>query len=894
MGRDEELDKELQFHIDERVDELVASGANPAEARRQARLELGGVMQTKEAVRDLGAWAIVNGLVQDIRLAFRSLRATPIVTAVAVLSLALGIGANTAIFSLVNSLLLRALPVKEPARLVLIKGREWLGGYPQWNYPTWEQLRQRRALFDGVTAYSPTARANLTIAGDTQHVDGLMASGSFFDTLGVSAVIGRTFSDADDRRDGGPDGPVAVISYSFWQRHFHGAADAIGKILPIENVPFTVVGVTPSDFFGPDVGRTFDAIVPLGTEPLVSRRESRLNNPGTTWLNVIARLKPDRMLETTQIALRAEQAHIFDVTRPPWGGQALDEYLKQTFTIVPAATGDSSMREAYERPLVTILAVVALVLLIACANIANLLLARATARHHELCVRRALGASRWRLARQLLTESVLLAAIGSTLGLLIASWASRVLVAQLSTRARTVMLDLSLDRRVLAFTIVITAVTALLFGVLPALQGSGAAPMDALKERAQNGRDTGSRRGRFAGGLVVAQIALSLVLVVAAGLFVRTFVALSTRGLGFDRDRVLVASVNAHSASIEPAQRLRIYAEARDAVRALPGVMDAALSAQTPPIEGATMLLGLKQVSGGPLLIERPLDERLGILGIVGPGFFSTLGTPITAGRDFTARDAKTAPLVAVVNQAFARAYLNGENPVGHTVESSMPALSMEIVGVAADAVYRSLRAPVQPVVYIPLTQASWAPIPMTAQLNLSLRTSAGGSPEGLIKGAAAAIRAVNPDLTVTFTSLSDQLDASLTQERIIAMLSGFFGALALLLASLGLYGVTAYAVALRRSEIGIRMALGAAPGSVVRLVLARVTTLVAIGVVVGAGISVWASQFVATLLYGLEPHDPVTLAGAAVTLGAVGAIAGWLPARRASRIDPAEVLRDS
>jgi predicted permease len=492
-----------------------------------------------------------------------------------------------------------------------------------------------------------------------------------------------------------------------------------------------------------------------------------------------------------------------------------------------------------------------------------------------------------------LTESVLLASIGSAIGLLIASWGSRLLVGQLSTRARTVVLDLSIDRRVLAFTIAVTAITALLFGVMPALLGSGVAPMEALKERRQNGRHQGAHGGRLSGGLVVAQVALSLVLVVGAGLFGRTFVALSSRGLGFDRERVLVANVNAHSSMIDVAQRLRIYGAARDAVRALPGVADAALSAQTPPIEGTTMILGLRQVSGGPLLIERPLEQRLGILGFVGPGFFRTLDTPILAGRDFTEADAKGAPLVAVVNQALARAYLNGENPVGHTLQSSMPALTMTIVGVTADAVYQSVRAPVRPVVYVPLAQATWAPTPMTAQLDLSVRT-AGGTPESLVRSVGAAIRGTNPNLAVTLVPLSDQVGASITQERIIAMLSAFFGGLALLLASLGLYGVTAYSVARRRAEIGIRMALGATQSGVVRLVLSRVTKLVAIGVAVGAGLSLWASTFVATLLYGLEPRDPATLAGAAVVLAAVGAAAGWLPAHRASRIDPAEVLRES
>ena len=828
---------------------------------------------------------------QDLRLAIRSLCATPVVTVVAILSLALGIGANTAIFSLVNSLMLRELPVREPSRLVMLKGRE-SSMFPEWNYPVWLQLQQRRGLFDTIAAYSPTARANLTIPGDTQKVDGLLASGSFFDTLGVSAILGRTFSEVDDQRNGGPDGPVTVISYRFWQRYFHGAPDVIGKTVPFESVAFSVVGVTGPDFFGPDVGRTFDAIVPIGVEPLVSRRESLVNNPSATWLNVIARLRPDLTSETTTASLRAQQAHIFDVTRPPWSGDSLARYLKQTLTLVPAATGGSTIRETYQRPLITILVVVAMVLLIACANIANLLLARATARRHELSVRLALGASRWRIVRQLLTESALLAAIGSALGLAIALWGSRLLVRQLSTQARSVFLDLSIDGHVLFFTMGVTAITALLFGVAPALRVSNVAPIDALKERGQTGQSGDGHGSRLASGMVVAQMALSLMLVVAAGLFGRTFIALKTRSLGFERDRVLVAMVNAHSAAIDPAQRLRIYGEAREVVLALPGVADAALSAQTPPIDGATMIVGLKQVSGGELLADRPLNERTNILGFVGPGFFGTFGTPITAGRDFTDRDQRGAPPVAIVNHTFAAKFLKGLDPVGRTLDTSMPALSMAIVGLSADAVYRSVRAPVQPVIYVPLTQATWAPTPMTAQVNLSVRTH-GGRPEELARSTGAAIRAVNPDLAVTFTSLSAQLDDSLTQERVVAMLSGFFGALALLLAGLGLYGVTSYAVSRRRTEIGIRVALGAAPSGVVRLVLARVTGLVEIGVLVGAGISVWATTFVATLLYGLEPRDPLTLAGAVLVLGAVGTLAGWLPAWRASRIDPAAVLRE-
>src|ERR1700730_16743329 len=355
MGRDEDLDKELRFHIEERVAELVAAGVTPDEARRRARLEFGGVIQVKEAVRDQHVWSLVNGLLQDVRLAIRSLRATPVVTIVAVLSLALGIGANTAMFSLVNSLLLRTLPVREPGRLVTVRSHE-PEGFPEWSYPVWDEVRQRPQLFDGVAAWSPTVPANVTTNGDTQKADGLFASSSFFETLGVPAFIGRTFSGADDRRGGGPDGPVAVISYGFWQRRFSGSASAIGSTVTLENVPFTVVGITPPDFFGADVGRTFDVIVPLGTEPLVSRSESRIASSSVSWLNIVARLKSQETIDTATAALRGIGPQILDATLPEdWPKAALDDYRARVFSLAPAATGDSSLRGTYQRPLLTIM-----------------------------------------------------------------------------------------------------------------------------------------------------------------------------------------------------------------------------------------------------------------------------------------------------------------------------------------------------------------------------------------------------------------------------------------------------------------------------------------------------------------------------------------------------------
>jgi putative ABC transport system permease protein len=830
---------------------------------------------------------------QDLRLAIRALRSTPVVTGVAILSLALGIGANTAIFSLVNSLLLRALPVVEPQRLVTVASPRAveLGGTGGWSYPVWEQVRERPQLFDSVVAWG-TQRFNLAQGGETQFIDGLLTSGSYFRVLGVPALLGRTITDADDRRGGGPDGAVAVISYGFWQRRFGGAADAVGQTLVIEHVPFTIVGVTPQEFFGMAVGRTFDVAVPIGDEPLIRGRESRLDNRNFSWLTIVARLGPGQTIEAARTALQRVQPQIRDATLPNAPKAFLDQYLtgREGLTLVSTAADNSGMRGRYRRPLLTIMVVVALVLLIASANIANLLLARTTARRHELSVRLALGASRWRLLRQHLAESLVLAATGTAFGFLIASWGSRVLVRQLSTQNNTVFLDLALDWRVLMFTTGVMAITVVLSALAPAIRTSGIAPMDALKE---HGRGTaGDARGSVANGLIVVQVALSVVLVVGAGLFVRTFATLATRDLGFERDRALLVNVAAQRAAVDPAQRRPLFERVSETVRGLPGVADAALSTIT-PVQGGGMIRRI-EVSGGVAVPPTLLGGIANSMGNqISSRWFSTLGIPIIAGRDFTDRDRGDSSAVAIVNLALARRFLDGGSPLGHTI-TNIPLFGrpLEIVGVVGDSVYGSLREPAQPTVYTPLGQFD-GPADMLSSVNLTVRSS-GGSPALLTKSVAAAIVGLDPGLTLTFRPLADQVNSSLTQERIVAMLSGFFGALALLLAGLGLYGVTSYAVARRRPEIGIRVALGASPAGVVRLVLVRVAWLVGIGVLIGAVVSLWTSQFVATLLYGLQPRDPITLVGATVTLAIVGLLAGWLPAWRASRIDPAQVLRES
>jgi predicted permease len=825
-------------------------------------------------------------MMHDPRLAVRSLRATPIVTLVAILSLALGIGANTAMFSLVDSLILRALPVHEPQRLAILTDRapqsEW------WTNPIWEQVRDRR-VFDHAFAWS-SLQFDLASSGESRMIDGIYASGAMYDTLGVNAMLGRTLRAADDRRGCGDAGPVAVIGYAFWQRQYGGDADAVGRVLTLNSVPFTIVGVTGPEFFGPDVGRSVDVTIPLGCEPLIRRAESFLDRRSTWWLTVMVRLGPSETLDRASALARGVQPQVRDATIPPdWPAAERATYLKDPFGFIPGATGLSQLRQRYEQPLVTILIVVSIVLLVACANIANLLLARATARHHEWSVRLALGASRWRLVRLLLTESLLLSAVGAAFGIVLARWSSQLLVRQLTTQASIIVLDLSIDRRVLAFTTAVTILTALIFGTAPAFYAADAAPIEALKEHTR-GSMRGARAG-IASGLVVAQVALSVVLVVAAGLFGRTFASLATQRLGFDRERVLVVSIGKPRAMTQPEDRLPLYERIHEAAAAVPGVAHAAVSLVS-PVAGMTWNTRI-QVSGG---VDVPERDRVAFFNGMTPGWTETYGTPLKAGRDLNDRDTAAAPRVALVNEAFARRFLNGANPVGHTLQQVMFAqvAPREIVGLVGDAVYRNIREPVPPTMYVPLTQFDTRPQqPIPAQVTLAVR-AASGPPAQLARAVSSAILAVNPGVSMQFRTLGDQVDASLTQERIVAMLSGFFGALALLLAGLGLYGVTSYAVTRRRGEIGIRMALGAAPAGVVRLVLTRVAWLVAIGVAIGIGISAWASQFVASLLFGLPPRDPLTLVAAATTLAAVGAVAGWLPAYRASCIDPAEVLRDS
>jgi putative ABC transport system permease protein len=810
----------------------------------------------------------------DLRSAVRSLRATPLVTGVAVLSLTLGIGASIVIFSLTNSLLLRKLPVRDPSALVLVTDAT-VPGVRAYALGVWESFRRFVDVFDGTLAWSPT-EFNLVPRGEAQIASGAWVTGSYFETLGLSPLLGRVLSDSDDRRNGGVDGPVAVISYAFWQRQYGAAPDVIGRPLMLNGVSFTVVGVTPPRFSGLDVGRRADVIVPFGAATLMP-------GPENLQVTIMARRRADQTIEAATVALRRLQPQIREASLPQgsrWRQQDLDAYLRDGFVLLPGATGNSRLRIRYERPLSLLMAVVALVLLIASANITNLLLARATDRRWELQVRAALGASRWRLIRGLLAESLVIASVGAALGVALASSGSSLVLRQFSTRINPIYLDVSIDSTVALFAIALTGLVTLLAGIVPAIRSTQLVHSTLLRTTAP------SEGARFVGpsaALIVLQVALSVVLVVGAGLFLRTFTSLMTVPLGFEPERVLMAAINAADARVPPSQRLLMFQRVRDAVRSVPGVADAAFSFLT-PVSGPILLRPIE----GRAISER---ERMSSVNLVSPGWFRTLGTRIVAGREFVDADrAGTSPVV-VVNEAFVRKFLNSSNPLGQVVRMGIVGPNpgaAEVVGVAEDAVYSSLRQPAPPTVYFPLAQLQSVP---PASLTLTVRSET-APPLQMTRSVAAAIGTIDPEAALAFRPLTEQINASLAQERVLALLSGFFGGFAVLLAGLGLFGVTAYSVSRRRREIGIRMALGAAPASVIRLIVGRVCFVIAAGVAIGAAASMWTTQLTASLLFGVEPRDPVTLALAIATLSGTGLLAALPPAWDASRVDPSVALR--
>ena len=873
-----EINKEMQFHLAERADDLVAGGLSPAAARREARRRFGSLAYQAEGTRERDLLGWLDALTADVRYALRSLRTAPAFATVAIVSLALGIGANTAIFSIINAVMLKALPVRHPEELVSVVRNAKENVYTN---PLWESIRDRQDVFSGILAYGWT-NFNLTAGGEARRVSANWVSGDFFATLGVRPIAGRLIARADDYR-GCPG--VAVLSDGFWQNRYSGDPGVVGKTITFDGHPFEIIGVADPRFFGVSVGERPQAFVPLCSEAIVRGANSQLDHRSSWFLQIIGRPKPGLTIHRIEARLATLAPGIIEATIPPnWPAEALQHYRQAVFHVVPAAKGFSGLRMMYTKALYVLMAIVSVVLLIACANVANLLLARATARQREMAVRLALGAGRGRLARQLITESLLLAALGAGFGILFATWGSRLLVRLLSSSDHMVSLDLGIDQRVLLFTIGVTTATGLLFGLVPAWRAGRVDPQAAMKAQ---GRGVAVGHSRFGMGkaLVTAQIALSLVLIVGAGLLMGSWRKLATLDPGFRRDQVLLVDADIRGTETPPEQRLALHEQMLNALRSVPGVRSASAS-QITPIGGSTWNEVVKTEGFKPA----SEDDAMAWANAVSDGYFATLGIPILAGRDFDDRDTKTSPHVAIVNEAMATKFFGTPAAVGRRFakeEGSGWSAPIEVVGVVGTTKYRSLRDSAQPIMYLPRAQES----AVAQYVSFELRTAA--SPTGLVASATKAIAALSPRITLDFKTLDQQLAESLMLMRLVATLSGFFGALAVLLATIGLYGIMAYNVARRRNEIGVRIALGAEQSRVVRMVLAEVSRMVLAGTLLGILLTFAVTRLVTSFLYGVAPTDVATLLGSMALLAAVAVAAAAVPAWRAARLDPVEALRE-
>jgi putative ABC transport system permease protein len=879
--RRRDLEAELRAHLEMAANDARARGESTETARLAALREFGNRDLVKETTRDIWGRNPFHGITDDLRSGLRTFRKNPGFAAIMILTLALGIGANTAIFSLINAVMLRSLPVSHPEQLLQVRSD---ADRNYFSNPLWEQLRDRQDVFSGLFAYRET-RFNLTGQGGEAHYsDGDWVSGDFFSALGVGAAIGRTFTAIDDRRG---CAPVAILGYDFWQAQYGGDPSILGRSISLDGHPFQILGVARAGFSGIDVGRAVEIYAPICSETIVRGADSMLDLRDVGFLSVIGRPKPGVPAAQVAARLKTLAPPIFEATIP-MGDLPKDqrEYAARSLETVPASNGTSYWRAQYRDPLLILMAVVALLLLIACANVANLQLARATARQREIAVRTALGAGRWRLMRQLLVESALFAAAGAALGALFAQWSSPLLVGFLSTADVRVFLDLAIDARVLAFTAGVSAAAVLLFGLAPAWRGTRVDPQIAMKAGAR-GIAEGHSRFNLGKALVSAQVAVSLVLVVGAALLLSTFWNLAMLDAGFDRDRVLTVNANLRNARYPKERLLPLFEEMRQQFASIPGVLSASFSFTT-PLRGVAVSIPI-EVEGGST--QSPGDSQMRA-NWVSPGYFETLGTPLLAGRDFDRRDAAGSAKVSIINQTAARKYFHMANPVGRYYRTNyrtgdpVKDQLVQVVGIVKDARYNRLREKQPPISYFPIAQD-----PVGPSATFELRTA--GQPANLAPAARGAMEQVNPAIVLQFRTLAVQVSDSLSRERLLATLSAFFGGLALLLAAIGLYGVISHNMARRRSEIGIRMALGAQRARVLQMMMKDVTLVVGIGLAVGLGASLAVTRYIASFLYGVTAMDARTLAGAVIFFGAVAAIAGFVPARRASRLDPMVALRE-
>ena len=881
-----ETEAELQFHFERQVEKYLKSGLTREEAMRRTRLAFGGPEQLKEECREARGTNLIESFFQDLRYALRILARTPVVSCVAILSLALGIGANTAIFSLIDSVMLRMLPVANPEELVQLRirnpQRPDAEGNPVFANPLWEEVRNHQSVFSGVFAWNST-RFNLAPGGAVNEANGMFVSGDYFSTLGVRPATGRLLSEPDDRR--GCAG-AAVLSYGFWQEHFGGAPSAVGSTIALDNHSFEVIGVASRRFYGVQVGNKFDVAIPICTAALFDGARSRLDQRSWWWLSVMGRTKPGIRSAQLTASLKVISPQIFSAVVPPnWEPKDQENFKKRTLVATPAATGTTYLRHEFQQPLDILMAVVGLVLLIACANIASLMLARAAARHREIAVRRAMGASRARLIRQLLTECVLLAAAGAVLGLFFARWGSSLVVGYISTKNNNIFLDLSLDWRTLTFTGAVAVFTGLLFGVLPAFRSTRVSLTAAMKGR--QAVDVAERRARFRPGqwIVASQVALSLVLLMGSGLFLRSLVRLVTMDLGFDRNNVLLVGADLRTAKVPAEQRPAMFDEIERKLRALPAVLSASRSIITPVSD---------RVWNNFLEVDTPNpptgDDALVDFNYVSPGYFETMRTPLLAGRNFNESDTRASEQVAIVTESLARRFFPNVNPLGRVFrvhpEPGKTALPVQVVGLVKDAKYESLREEKSVTAFFPISQVP----EHSERQSFEVRTMV--HPRALVSPIADAVGEVSKAIPLTFGTLAQQVDDSLVQERLLATLSTFFGGLALLLAMIGLYGALSYLVTQRQAEFGIRMAMGASRESILRLVMRDVVVVLCGGVAAGVALSLATVGVLQKMLFGLAARDTVTLLTCVGLLSLVALFAGYLPARRATRVDPIVALR--
>jgi predicted permease len=905
-----DIDDELRAHLEMRAEDSVRAGMSERDARDDAQRRFGSSTLLKEETRERDLFRWLETFAQDLRYGVRMLRRSPGFTAAVVLTLALGIGANTAIFTLIDAVMLKSLPVKDPQEVVVLQWvdppvRDRLA--PQWSrwmdgeswdengrdvgtsfsYPAFEQIRAHNRVFSGIFAFADLGdHMNIVADGEPGLAHGQLASSGIFDTLEIRPVAGRLFIDSDDRT-GAP--PVCVISAGYWKRRFGGDPRIAGKHVTLAGVPFTIVGVTPQNFFGLQTGSVVDIWVPISTQPLVypdlDRKVSLFTSPKHWWVLLMGRLKPGVSVAEATADLDVIFRPVAAVGLVPRNGTPP---ALPSVELAPGGGGLGELRRKFSRPLFVLMGLVGLVLLIACANVASLLVTRASSRRREIGVRLALGASRGRLIRQLLTESLLLAGLGGACGCVLAVWASAFLVTLSSAGRGVFTLTLNPDLRILAFTAAASFVTGILFGLIPASRATRLELTPALKQNAQEFHGAGLRFG-LGKALVVAQVALSLVLLFGAGLFVRTLVNLRHLDIGFNQQNVLLFGLNPTKSGYKEAALNDFYSRVQQRLSALPGVTSATSSWHL-LLEGGARGLTISVPGYVPKSGER---MSLHVLP-VGPGFFATMKIPLLRGRDFTERDHERAPKVVAVNESFAKKYFAGRDPLGQRIilapDEEEYRSDAEIVGLTKDARYDSLRGATPPTIYQPVRQATDIPY-----LFFELRTAA--NPLALVPSVRAAVASIDASVPLFgIKTQSQQIDELLFQERLFAKLTSSFGFLALLLACVGLFGILSYAVARRTREIGIRMALGAQQADVLRMVMRETLLLVAVGIAFGVLASVAASRIassvISDLLYGLKITDASTIIISGGLLILVALFAGFLPAHRASQVDPNIALR--